>query len=68
MPRPAEIEVAAWPAPNTSYSDSFAHQEAGRAALLPDVPERLVAPGQDLVRIALVADVPDELVRGVSKM
>jgi hypothetical protein len=61
MPSAAEIEVAAWPAPKTSYSDSLRLRK-------PDGPpfcgslERLVAAGQDLVRIALVADVPDELV------
>jgi hypothetical protein len=51
MPRPAEIEVEEWAAPNGSYSLSL----------------RLVKPaGQDLVWIGLVANVPDNtIMRGI---
>ena len=72
MPSAAEIEVAAWPAPKTSYSLSRALEKAGEAVFLTQRLEALVATGEQLVRIALVADVPDELIarrveRGVQR-
>ena len=62
MPSAAEIDVAAWPAPNASYSLSRALEESGEAVLLPQRFHARVAAGEELVRISLVPDVPDQLV------
>jgi hypothetical protein len=56
MPRPAEIEVEEWAAPNGSYSLG----EAGEPAGLAQGADALAPAGQDLVRIGLVADIPDQ--------
>ena len=62
MPQAAEMEVAACPAPKTSYSDSSRRRKPESPPLRRMVGSAVVAAGEDLVRVGLVADVPDELV------
>ena len=62
MPSAAEIDVAAWPAPNVSYSLSVRLRKPEMPFSCRSVSICVVAAGEQLVRIALMADVPDELV------
>ena len=62
MPSAAEIDVAAWPAPNASYSLSVRLRKPDRPFSWRSVSSPIVAAGEHLVRIALMPDVPDELV------
>jgi hypothetical protein len=69
MPRPAEIEVDEWAAPNGSYSMSGAERvvfalgalgEARQPAAHAQRADAVAPAGEDLVRIGLMADVPDQ--------
>ncbi len=66
MPRPAEIEVEEWAAPNGSYSLSARLVKPDRPPALAQRADAVAPAGQNLVWIGLVADVPDQLVgRGI---
>ena len=60
MPRPAEIEVEEWPAPNGSYSLSARLVKPDRPPPWRRVRDAVAPAGEDLVRIGLMADVPDD--------
>ncbi len=66
MPRPAEIEVDEWAAPNGSYSLSLRLVKPDRPPPWRRVRMRSRRPGQDLVRIGLVAHVQISRSLGVS--
>ena len=60
MPRPAEIEVEEWAAPNGSYSLSARLVKPDRPSFCAQRADAVAAAGQDLVRIGLMADIPDQ--------
>ena len=62
MPSAAEIAVAACPAPKVSYSLSLRLRKPEMPSSCRSVSIRVVAAGEQLVRVALMADVPHELV------
>ena len=60
MPSAAEIEVAAWAAPNGIVFALAALGEAGKAAARAQRMDAVAPAGENLVRIGLMADVPDQ--------